>query len=888
MAAERDSLLVELGRLRPEAATAASLRDALLTEKAAHSREREALERRLADSQQRSEALAAELEEDRRRQAEGRVEGERRRQDYAAHDPDTAARAAPPEPVPAAELPKEQAKQEPPVAAAAAAPGAPSKQPEPGPSSAPITVPALAEPRPSKEGEAASAATASFPRSAVVLSDFVGEAGSDELTVTAGTRVTVLRENGGWLVAYTPAGGAQKPGLLPPDFVVYDDDLPASMSAPVPVPSSELLPTAAAVAVAAALPIPAHALGLPSPSPAPASSSKTAAAPTPAAAPAPAAAPKATLGTGVLLSDFVGETVEELSVAEGTRVTVESEVDGWLLAHTADGKSGLVPRDYVQLATPAPAAAAEPPPAAAAKPEAARAEPAAAPAAAAPTPAAEPAPAVPAPAAAAKTTLGPGILLADFVGETAEELSVAEGTRVDVDYEADGWLFAHTAGGKAGLVPRDYVQLGAPAAPAAVAEPLPVAAKPEAGGAEPAAVPAPAAPTPAAAPAPAAAPKATLGTGVLIADFAGETAEELSVSEGTRVTVESEVDGWLLAHTADGMSGLVPKAYVLLADAAVAPAASRSGEVGAAATALTPEAAHVATFVDAPAPPPLGPVVAAPPAPAAAAAAKPATPLGTGVLRADFTAESSEELTVAAGTVVTAEYEAEGWLFVRGPDGKAGLVPREFVELGAAAADAPSSSSPSRPLAAAEREVPSARESPAASTTSASGAPEAPPPRKGLGRGVLQADFAGETSEELTVAAGTHVFVEYEVDGWYYAHTSDANGAASGGLVPKDYIALLDDGPAAAGGRARAAPVPRPAAVDPKRAVQTGIMQVDFEAETAEELSVALGTRVMVDYEVDGWLFVHTSDGRKGLVPKDFVTTSQKLMPFGSFQSISE
>ena len=68
----------------------------------------------------------------------------------------------------------------------------------------------------------------------------------------------------------------------------------------------------------------------------------------------PGVAAEGTLGAGVLLADFVGETVEELSVAEGTRVTVDYEADGWLLAHTANGKSGLVPRDYVQLRAPLP------------------------------------------------------------------------------------------------------------------------------------------------------------------------------------------------------------------------------------------------------------------------------------------------------------------------------------------------------------------------------------------------------------------------------------------------------------------------------------------------------------------------------------------------------
>lgn len=89
------------------------------------------------------------------------------------------------------------------------------------------------------------------------------------------------------------------------------------------------------------------------------------------------------------------------------------------------------------------------------------------------------------------------------------------------------------------------------------------------------------------------------------------------------------------------------------------------------------------------------------------------------------------------------------------------------------------------------------------------------------------------------------------MDGWYFVHTSDANGAASAGLVPRDYVALTGAPHAGPPPQPTALPPPvAPASDDPKRPVKLGIMQADFEGETPEELSVTLGTRVFVDYDV--------------------------------------
>ncbi len=49
-------------------------------------------------------------------------------------------------------------------------------------------------------------------------------------------------------------------------------------------------------------------------------------------------------------------------------------------------------------------------------------------------------------------------------------------------------------------------------------------------------------------------------------------------------------------------------------------------------------------------------------------------------------------------------------------------------------------------------------------------------------------------------------------------------------------------------------------------------MRAGFEAETEDEVSVAVGEEVTVHAEVEGWLQVtRARDGRKGLVPASYI-----------------
>lgn len=209
----------------------------------------------------------------------------------------------------------------------------------------------------------------------------------------------------------------------------------------------------------------------------------------------------------------------------------------------------------------------------------------------------------------------------------------------------------------------------------------------------------------------------------------------------------------------------------------------------------------------------------------------PAEPTGHGLIVHEFYAEGDEELTVEVGDEVDLFEETDGWLLCRARDGRMGLVPATYVEVGGRAtkgkhrreptfsdnpweAEGPPPLEPSFssgvPAKAGHKreptfefeEGPDAAVGTALSTSSFKfdQLPATAGPEEGAKiqsrRGGDQDDrpatvvygFDAEDPEELTVHPGDEVVVHKEVDGWYTA-TRLADGTR--GLVPVSYVQLL-------------------------------------------------------------------------------------------------
>lgn len=120
-------------------------------------------------------------------------------------------------------------------------------------------------------------------------------------------------------------------------------------------------------------------------------------------------ADSARMGVGIATTDYVAQYSDPITVTSGAEVRVEHEDDewpGWWWCVAGDGRGGWVPRELLA-----------PPPA-------------------------------------------PGSVSRVGAGYTARELTVRQGTRLEMLEARAGWLFVRDPGGATGWVPASHVAAG--------------------------------------------------------------------------------------------------------------------------------------------------------------------------------------------------------------------------------------------------------------------------------------------------------------------------------------------------------------------------------------------------------------------------------------------
>lgn len=231
--------------------------------------------------------------------------------------------------------------------------------------------------------------------------------------------------------------------------------------------------------------------------------------------------------------------------------------------------------------------------------------------------------------------------------------------------------------------------------------------------------------------------------------------------------------------------------------------------------------------------------------------ANPSQPTGRGTIVHEFDAEGDEELTVVVGDEVDVFEETEGWLLCRTSDGRMGLVPATYVQLGGTSSKKPSSSSSTKALGSG-----TAGQSPAQKAKGTKGHKREP---------TLGDDNPWETGtvEEAARPEATEISFSEGLAASKPTHKREPTFEfEEGGSAPE----------AVGGGRAANSSFKFEAAPTVDATQRKATALYGFDAEDPEELTVAPGDDLIVHKEADGWCTAtRVADGTRGLVPSSYV-----------------